>query len=212
MASAQPFPLPPKVSSPTTRITHTNGSNPSRNVNPKKTSAPLNIHPMMNRQINRKGANHKSLNQIKTTDNSVKSRVTPSAKVQHLPSPKRPLWLQGLISLHFISSCTTFVLIGSALGVYGWTVYTQQAWGRAYHDLETLQRYERQLTTTNETIKNDLAQQAEEPQMGLIDPNPHTTIFLKPASDRLNASPSAPVQEDSSLSEMDPAHSIPLGY
>lgn len=206
MASAQPFPIPPKVSSSSKTSTSKPRRYSSSNVSQKTIPSPLKFKPMTNQTIARKGTSQPTLNQVK-------SASRPSAKVKHLPFPQRPLWLQALISVHFISSCTTFFLISAALGVYGWTVYTQQSWGRSYRNLETLQRHERQLTTTNETIKNDLAQQAEAPEMGLVNPDPNTTIFLKPSATNFNSSPSsAKEKESSSTSESEVSDSIPLGY
>ena len=47
--------------------------------------------------------------------------------------------------------------------------------------LKTLQRNERQLAATNESLKHKMAQQAEQPGSGLTSPKPHKSIFLTPA-------------------------------
>jgi hypothetical protein len=211
MASAQPFPIPPKVSSSRQTSISKSRRYGSRTVSHKTIQSPLKFNSMTNQTIARKGTSQPTLQQVKTSVPQGKNDSSGSSKVKHLPSSQRPFWLQALISVHFISSGITFILISAALGVYGWTVYTQQSWGRAYHNLETLQRYERQLVTTNESIKNDLAQQAEEPAMGLVNPDPNTTIFLTPSSTKLNPSPSA-IEPESSLSESETSDSIPLGY
>lgn len=91
--------------------------------------------------------------------------------------------LQFLLFLQKGFSVITFCLVGSTLGLYAWTVYFPKLWSNEYKKLETLQRYERHLIATNESLKNQLAQQAEKPEMGLSNPNPAQSIFLKPASE-----------------------------
>jgi hypothetical protein len=243
MASAQPFPIPPKASqknpvSPSVRRKSNSGDGDysvnSKGSRKRKPKTQLNSFPIENKIETRLETRLKNRMETrlenpqtqvkkqdqkihrKTTFNNQSSQVkSPNhnpSKIERLPTVKRPIWLQALISLHFISSFSTFILISGALGVYGWSVYTQQSWGRAYRYLETLQRHERQLTTTNETIKNDLAQQAEKPEMGLMNPNPDTTIFLKPSSDQLKPmDPSLSEGENTLDSPSNPDH-IPLGY
>lgn len=207
MASTQPFPIPPQVpkkrtSSPTKKRSSTASNFKSKRDNSHQEHQ-LELYPMKNKNRPRRNVGNNQGNQRESAQNI--------AKIEQFPSPKQPLWLQGLMSLHFISSCTTFVLISAALGLYGWTVYTQQSWGKSYHYLETLQRNERQLTTTNETIKNDLAIQAENPEMGLVNPDPNTTIFLKPTPDELK-SPDLLPSEENNLGEINTPTNVPLGY
>jgi hypothetical protein len=95
-----------------------------------------------------------------------------------------PSWLKWLIRVQRISSVTTFLLIVSILTMYGWTVYVQQRWGQEYSKFETLKKQERQLISGNEALKNQMAQQAESPNSGLMVPDPNNTIFLTPAPER----------------------------
>ena len=97
-----------------------------------------------------------------------------------------PIWLLSLCGWQRRFSVATFVLVVGMLAVYGWTAYSQQKWFQAYRKLETLKSQERQLTTTNEVLKNKIAEQAEKPIMGLVPPNPSEAIFLVPTSQRLN--------------------------
>jgi hypothetical protein len=83
-----------------------------------------------------------------------------------------------MLRLQQASSVITFSLILTTLGVYAWTVYVPKLWSKEYRNLETLQRHERHLTATNESIKNQLAQQAEKPEAGLSNPHPAQSIFL----------------------------------
>ncbi|MBR8830822.1 MAG: hypothetical protein N5P05_001059 [Chroococcopsis gigantea SAG 12.99] len=89
-----------------------------------------------------------------------------------------PSHLRSLNALQKGLSVVTLSLMTSALGVYAWTVYVPKVWHQEYSKLETLQRYERSLLTTNETLKQQLAKQAEKPETGLTIPKPEQAIFL----------------------------------
>lgn len=82
------------------------------------------------------------------------------------------------------SSLLTFCLATAVLIAYGSTVYVQQEWSAEYRKLEQLQRERRELTAANELVKNQLAQQANQPDAGLMVPSPANTIFLPKASGR----------------------------
>jgi hypothetical protein len=66
-------------------------------------------------------------------------------------------------------------------------VYIPKVWDKEFGKLEALQRHERDLLATNETIKHQLARQAENPATGFTAPRPFQTIFLR-------RSPTAPVK------------------
>ncbi|MBF2019423.1 MAG: hypothetical protein IGR93_04725 [Hydrococcus sp. C42_A2020_068] len=102
--------------------------------------------------------------------------------VKPLPPRSRRLSSQwrSLLFLQKLSSGIAFCLVASVLGVYAWSVYTPRIWGQEYKKLETLQRHERHLTAMNETIKNQLAQQAEKPETGLANLHPGQIVFLSP--------------------------------
>lgn len=134
----------------------------------------------------------------KTTGQKV-ARITPTP---HLT----PLWLQMLLTLQRGSDLMTLLLVTATLTIYSWTVYTQQQWAKEYRKLESLQRHERHLTTTNEVIKDQLAQQAENPSAGLVTPSTSNSIFLQPAPQRqANITPTQVSQPVSTTS-------TPLGY
>jgi hypothetical protein len=77
--------------------------------------------------------------------------------------------LRSLCLLERIVAVITFCLLGSTLGIYAWTVYIPKVWDKEFGKLETLQRHERHLLATNETLKHQLAQQAEKPETGLTE-------------------------------------------
>lgn len=106
--------------------------------------------------------------------------------------------LRSLSFLERIMAVITFCLLGSTLGIYAWTVYIPKVWDKEFGKLETLQRHERHLLSTNETLKHQLAQQAENPETGLTHPQPFQTIFLKRKSTP-NLKPAAASQSQSTV-------------
>lgn len=103
-----------------------------------------------------------------------------ASSVRRLPSRPIPIWLKSLVALQRSSSVIAFFMVGGVLLLYGQTVYTQQLWNQEYQKLEQFQRNERQLTATIESLKNDIAQQAERPGMGFVPPSAANTIYLQP--------------------------------
>ncbi|MDJ0658037.1 MAG: hypothetical protein QNJ42_00945 [Crocosphaera sp.] len=104
-------------------------------------------------------------------------------KVTPLPTKGKqlPLALQFLLLVQKGSTSFTCGLVAITLGVYGWTVYAPTLWSQEFSKLKTLQRNERQLAATNESLKHKMAEQAEQPAAGLTPPNPYQSIFLSPA-------------------------------
>lgn len=131
---------------------------------------------------------------------------TTSAQTLTLSQQPSPAWLRMIVFLQRGSDLVTFLLVFVTLTVYSWTVYTQQHWAKEYRKLETLQRNERNLTTANEAIKDQLAQEAEKPATGLVTPNKVNTIVLQPAPQRslqIDPTPKAALASESTT---------PLGY
>ncbi|MEH1829875.1 MAG: hypothetical protein V7L22_31825 [Nostoc sp.] len=119
-----------------------------------------------------------------------------------------PLWLLRLYTFHRYSSVLAFLLVTSTLAVYGWTVYSQELWGQSYRRLQNLQRHERLLTTTTATLKNKMANEAEQTTAGLVSPTPEGMIFLPPVSQ----SPKQASSNTTPNSETQPQTLSPLGY
>ncbi|MEH2183474.1 hypothetical protein [Nostoc sp.] len=119
-----------------------------------------------------------------------------------------PLWLLRLYTFHRYTSVLAFLLVASTLAVYAWTVYSQELWGQSYRRLQSLQHRERLLTTTNATLKNKMANEAEQPTAGLVSPTPERMIFLPPAS----GSPKPALPNTTPNSETQPQTLSPLGY
>jgi hypothetical protein len=112
--------------------------------------------------------------------------------IKTLPNPQVvPAWLNLLMVAQRGSTILTFLLVTATLAVYSWTVYSQHLWGKEYSRLKTLQRNERQLTSVNEALKNQMVIQAEDPSLGLVSPSPKDTVFLEPLPQRYPLSPPA---------------------
>ncbi|NDJ19620.1 hypothetical protein [Myxacorys almedinensis] len=116
------------------------------------------------------------------------SLFSPDRQVQRLPAQASvPAWVRSLLWVQQASVVATFGLAGSVLAVYGWTVYSQQVWGKEYQQLETLRRHERQLTTNKEMLKDQIAKQGNRPGSTLVPQSPDRLIFLRPAPSRGDA-------------------------
>jgi hypothetical protein len=117
-----------------------------------------------------------------------------------------PIWFLFLRSWQHRFGIATYMLIAGMLVVYSSNVYLQQRWGQEYRKLENLQRAERQLTTANEVLKNQLAKEAEQPATALVSPNPAAAIILPTSNLKSNSSfikPNPPSK---------PTIDIPSGY
>ena len=114
------------------------------------------------------------------------SEATPKSQKTVVAQPGSiPLWLIRLYASHRYSSVVTFLLVMGTLCVYGWSVYTQGIWSRGYSRLQNLQLYERQLTTKNATLKNQMAEEAEKEDTELLSPTTDKIIFLRTTPETL---------------------------
>jgi len=122
-------------------------------------------------------------------------------------SRSTPAWLTGLYHLQNRCTAMTGLLVTALLIAYGWSAYSQYSWQQARSQLEILKKQERQLMQKNEVLKNNLASQAQQPEMGLVYPSPAEAIALEPSSQTTKTS--------SSISPATPparVSSLPLGY
>lgn len=141
---------------------------------------------------------------IATARSSPSQPPAPKVKALRPHRPADPRWLQSLTALQHTSAAIAFLIGGVAIGFYASTVHAQQQWGRTYRQLENLQRQETQLTAAHEMLRQQLAQEAELPQSGLVPPSSDTVLFLEPADPR----PAPPPPQDPPLSN----YSYPIGY
>lgn len=116
-----------------------------------------------------------------------------------------PVKLQAMMLLHRGASAVTCCLVTATLAAYGWTVCIPKIWSHEYRELESLQRHERQLTETNEALKNQLARQAE--RSGLVQSNPSQSLFLTPTT-----APQAAPSQSEAANATSPTVSMPVAY
>lgn len=120
-----------------------------------------------------------------------------------LTSRPLPIWF---LHLRFwqrrFGIATSMLIVGMFLS-YSSTVYLQQQWNQEFRKLENLQRQERQLTATNEVLKNQLASEAEQPSTDLVPPNPADAIILKASSQK---------SDRSLVKDAQPKIDLPSGY
>lgn len=150
-------------------ITHSKRSRSQTNIstlnNPQKRISRLKKN---NRVYNSNRFSQKKGSNVLEEDKIIRSAFT------------KPLWLKALLLLHQASSVSCLIMVGGMLGVYGMTVYAPQVWTRAYQELNILRKYERQMTSTNEIMVDQLADTANNKGTGLIDPNPsNPPIYLQ---------------------------------
>lgn len=128
-----------------------------------------------------------------------------TASVAALPlkaKPSLPLWLQVLNRVQHGSTLVASVLIAGALVLYGSSVYVDKSTERALTRLNQLQGESQQLTTANEAIKQNLAEQAMEENSGLEPYEAGDVIFVEPQ----------PLRSVSDADEPMPERIRPLGY
>ncbi|MGH8000595.1 MAG: hypothetical protein ACREPR_14490 [Brasilonema sp.] len=131
-----------------------------------------------------------STNKHTTTTSVSEVGKQKASTVPVMPSAESvPFWLLRLSTLHRYSSIVAFALVAVTLVVYGWTVYSQQLWSQAFRKRQNLERDERQLITTNEVLKNKMAQEAERTPGKFVSPSPDRMIFWEPAPVEPNSVP-----------------------
>ncbi|MGF1487896.1 MAG: hypothetical protein ACFBSE_12475 [Prochloraceae cyanobacterium] len=118
---------------------------------------------------------------------------------------KSPSWLRSLLLIQKSSGAISLATIAMVFTIYAAIVYTQQMWSKEYRKLKNLQRQERLLTETNETLKNNLADLAEKSSTGVVPLNPQKTVFLTPT-------PIKSTTEIKEKIEIEPIENIASGY
>lgn len=152
----------------------------------------------------------------KSSGSTHKSQVKSKTKGQNVrflkSSRSSPLWLLCLCNLQQTLSIVTWLLVSATLTIYGWSVYSEQRWNQANSRRETLQLRERQLMSINEMLKDKLALQAQQVDMGLVPPNPEEAIVLQPASNRPTRATKSILNATKPSDQTNQLTSIPLGY
>ena len=112
--------------------------------------------------------------------------------------------LQLLKVLQISSSGMAAVMMLSSIGVYLSTVRIPQLWSQEYETLEDLQRQERQLVALDESLKYEIARQAEQPELEMSAIASENTMFLQASS----------IEPEKNSTEDNPRlwRFVPLGY
>ncbi len=119
-----------------------------------------------------------------------------------------PVWLRLLLAVQKVSMVLFVSVFGLSSIVYGYTMHTQTTWRSQQDRLRRLQNQERQKAVMNENLKQQMAQIAEQPESGLVQPKPHQIIFIHSAPPRQPKSiPNLPPSPQPT-----PVSKLPLGY
>jgi hypothetical protein len=106
-------------------------------------------------------------------------------QVHKLPNNvSTPSWLKLLLSLQQRSKLVFLIIFGLTLIAYGYTAYIQDRWKEQHGRLKRLREQERQQVIINESLKHELADAAEQPNSGLVNPDPSRIIFVPAAPPR----------------------------
>ncbi len=106
-----------------------------------------------------------------------KTTTTPTTKLIEA----KPARLKLLMKIQQGSFGLALASMASSVGLYLATVSIPQVWSQEYQYLETLQRQERQLTEINETLKYQMARQAEQKNSGITTLEEDSAVFVTPA-------------------------------
>jgi membrane protein insertase Oxa1/YidC/SpoIIIJ len=163
-----------------------------------------------------KNSSSRSLNNTNNSSQSSERKVSGQSRSQlkqkssvSVSSISNKKFLTNLKVLRFFqqsSSVLAFSLVIVTLLVYVSSFYLPQKWSKQYKQLTILQRQERELTRVNESLKKQLAQQAQRPDSGLESFDPTKAIFIEPAK---NSSNKATKDKSNSNTLFD---RVPLGY
>ena len=184
-----------------------NYSTPSKRYSSKQTrqkSSRRKVQPSQSRDLNAAESTKATLPQQKAANHS---KISLSQTAQFPPVQPLPAKLKVLLLLQKSSLGLSFILIATSIAVYVSTVRIPELWSKKYQDLERLQRQERQLVATNESLKHKLAQQAQQEDSNLTLINSKNTLFIPPAS----LSQKQSTNRTQKTTSVDPQN-IPMGY
>jgi hypothetical protein len=168
----------------------TNSDRDSRALSGKTPMAlPSSVQPQQPQRLNPDDLAHPQVPSGENSQPSQQDRVHKLPK--NLPTPA---WLKSLLSLQKGSKLIFLIILGLTLIAYGYTAYIQDRWKEQHGKLKRLREQERQQVVINESLKYQLAEAAEKPNSGLINPDPSRIIFLP-------ATPPRPVKSPKTASQ-----------
>lgn len=142
---------------------------------------------------------------------SPQSHLNRSQQQQVRQLPQRhlaPNWLQSLLRVQRVSTIVVGSIFGLSSIVYGYTMHTQTTWRSQQAQLKWWEDQGNKQGVMNETLKQQIAETAEQPASGLVEPKPHLTIFIQSAPPRSPKSLPQPVTSP----QLAPVNKISLGY
>lgn len=120
-----------------------------------------------------------------------------------------PVLIRILLFFQQTASILTLSAIAGSLVMSGLTFYTQQMWNRQYEQLQELQRYERNVTSINEALKDKIAEQGKTNNEGFVPLTPDYNLYVEPEL----VSPSSDTTATSNVRQLDsPKTDRPIGY
>ena len=129
-------------------------------------------------------------------------------QIRQLPQSAAPDWLTSLLAIQKGAAIVFCGVLGLSVVVYGYTARTQDAWKAQHKQLKRFQAQEHQQAVMAENIKQNLAQQAQQPESGLVDPSPQRMVFIPSAPQRPIKALASPAPPASSA----PKSKLPVGY
>lgn len=136
---------------------------------------------------------------------SVAGKGTGSLRSAHPQG--HPGWVGALQWWQRTSTILAFLSCSTVLGIYSWTVYTQERWNRQYEALQQMRRHERQFLLTQESIANSLRDTAARSDM--VPLVPERMIEVPIASPREDPDPDPQFQARTPEKQ---EHFFPVGY
>ncbi|MBL1210296.1 hypothetical protein [Geminocystis sp. GBBB08] len=111
--------------------------------------------------------------------NKSPKRLDSQNKALKINHQNRPFLLKCLIIIGNTSSLVCYLSVAIAFILYGMTVYAPKLWTQKYQELQNLQKQERQFSFTDEIMKNQLAESANQSGSGFVNPDAtQPPIFL----------------------------------
>jgi hypothetical protein len=142
------------------------------------------------------------------TRSNVAGAKHPQQPARRLPQNNSvPVWLKSLLTMQQGALAVFCSLFGLSTLTYGYSAYTQDLWKSQHGQLKRLQAQEHQQGVMNENLKQQMAQAAEQPESGLVAPNPDRIVVIPSAPQRPTKSP--PTNSSPQSTQMS---KLPLGY
>ncbi len=109
-----------------------------------------------------------------------RSDLSPVGSLRSAHPQGKPGWVAALQWWQRTSTILAFLSCSTVLGIYSWTVYTQERWNQQYEALQQMRRHERQFLLTQESIANSLRDTAARSDMVPLVPERMIEVPIAP--------------------------------